>query len=50
MTKDDFTADAIQAELIDHTINHDFPDSELSEIGSRVYIPKTNAGRVPSFP
>jgi hypothetical protein len=38
MKKDDFTPDAIQDELIDHTINHDFPADELSEIGSHVYI------------
>jgi hypothetical protein len=38
MNKDDFTPDAIHRELLDYTINYNFPADELSEIGSRVYI------------
>jgi len=33
MKKEDFTPDAIYDELVDHTLNHDYPDDEMNEIG-----------------
>lgn len=34
MTKEDFTADAICDELLEYTLNHNYPDDEMNEIGA----------------
>lgn len=38
MEKTDFTPEYVYEQVLDHVINHDFPDDELSEIGSKVMI------------
>jgi hypothetical protein len=38
LKKTDFTPEYVYEKLLEYVINHDFPDDELSEIGSKVMI------------